>query len=949
MRDLMQTMVGRPAEQLSPERIEKLGFKIHQEEMQSEIYQEISKDCRDQKISEVQAKASRFLAGKEAVNRIEDLPQAFQAPLELMAYKNYNFEHSDIAEFINTRAKKSIFGEDYSDGKICSTSPFYEARTRLEDSILLRAVVDAPRPEVDLQNVLKGLIYLEKTYRFGRLSKNINIKRHFDKPIILSSCILHLDPCEKKDLAGPNVPSRPITAGGCNCDDGSAGEDCNDNDCCECECNTQCIEQDQCCVKLVPHIGELFIIRDWVSCYRPEEIAKIETVLESEIREKNHRRLKREEYYSETETELSVFEETTHQTDKNTTMSEEVDKAVDRELSLNIGASFTYGGEKTPYSATASTSLSSNTAKHDARRIAKTTATQIMDRAVKSVNQKVKTLSSSRLTSEVEEINRHVFGGETGAKHDISRTFHDVVEERTAQMFSAGLRAMVKIDISEPSALFWELLNIKFDLPEPVEPTFPIFICDDITVKNYQQIATSYGVAANAPPKKGPDIYLTYRGKKGDQITVNVPPGYTATKMTRKDSYLYRPNGLRKGHVAFSLDGDNVAEWKGKNTSNRYSATISVRGQANATITGTNYNNNSWIEVSLLCTPDEPDIGSWKEELCALIQDTIKTAEDDYVKDVENYAEAKIEHDARQEALLDQRLNQSNFALSEIIKENLAHHAKTVIACDFFDKDNGMRNRVKPCGLPQMNLRQTEQYAAIVDLLDRSFDWKYMTYMLYGKSHAQKCKWRDIAQRQQSRNELFQKFLDSGWGTVIVPITLGAEDRVSYFLSTGKIWDGGGSPPVADDVFAQIFQEVKTQKDRYATEREGFIIHDTSYAPALAANQIILRNNDDYYDDTTLPATFDPQLANEDIDREIFINKLGHRILSIDENSNGDVIITLNQDLPAADQDRQWTWATGYLFVGGEWLYRIGTPHVWLRENMRCLPCTYPIECEEVE
>ena len=94
--------------------------------------------------------------------------------------------------------------------------------------------------------------------------------------------------------------------------------------------------------------------------------------------------------------------------------------------------------------------------------------------------------------------------------------------------------------------------------------------------------------------------------------------------MQRTASYLYRPNGLRKGHVAFSLDGDNVAEWKGRNTSDRNSASISVRGQATATITGTNYNNNSWIEVKLTLTPDPVDLKAWKEKQCEKIEKSIK-------------------------------------------------------------------------------------------------------------------------------------------------------------------------------------------------------------------------------------------------------------------------------------------------------------------------------------
>ena len=210
---------------------------------------------------------------------------------------------------------------------------------------LIRALVPDEKTEINLQRALKGILYLEKAYNAGRARKDINIRKHFEKPILLDSCLLSHDPCYERP--NPNGHSLPISEQKpCDCsNNGECPEEC-----CECECDNPCIEQDPCCIKLVPHIGEFFIIRDDVYCYEAKEIAKIVSVMESEKREVTHRRLKREELFTETQTEISTQEETTHQVEKATSLREEIDTAVDKDLSLNTSSSFTYGGDKTPYS-----------------------------------------------------------------------------------------------------------------------------------------------------------------------------------------------------------------------------------------------------------------------------------------------------------------------------------------------------------------------------------------------------------------------------------------------------------------------------------------------------------------------------------------------------------------------------------------------------------------------
>ncbi len=91
-----------------------------------------------------------------------------------------------------------------------------------------------------------------------------------------------------------------------------------------------------------------------------------------------------------------------------------------------------------------------------------------------------------------------------------------------------------------------------------------------------------------------------------------------------------------------------------------------------------------------------------------------------------------------------------------------------------------------------------------------------------------------------------------------------------------------------------------------------------------------------------------------EINRELMLEDVTFRILAIEE-INGEIVMTLDRDLEeicsksfeALYENRHLPWSIGALFVGSAWKYKVPTSLVWLREESRCLPCSYPIKCEE--
>jgi hypothetical protein len=83
-----------------------------------------------------------------------------------------------------------------------------------------------------------------------------------------------------------------------------------------------------------------------------------------------------------------------------------------------------------------------------------------------------------------------------------------------------------------------------------------------------------------------------------------------------------------------------------------------------------------------------------------------------------------------------------------------------------------------------------------------------MDYTFYPYYWANRKMWQEMYV-SESVDPLFRSFLQAGMARVIVTVKPGFEDAVQFFLTTGKIWNGGEVPVIGDPMYMSIVDEMR--------------------------------------------------------------------------------------------------------------------------------------------
>ncbi len=154
--------------------------------------------------------------------------------------------------------------------------------------------------------------------------------------------------------------------------------------------------------------------------------------------------------------------------------------------------------------------------------------------------------------------------------------------------------------------------------------------------------------------------------------------------------------------------------------------------------------------------------------------------------------------------------------------------------------------------------------------------------------------------KETADNMLFERFLKAGFVRISIPVRQGFEAHVNWYLKTRQIWSNAGAPSSPGSDFLPIIQELKEDKDNFNTDREGLI------TVTEGSNEVILKNSDYYWNvgvvgHPAVPATVttpaipaviaipphvDDYRINLDIGREMFIDCVQYKILSITIDTN---------------------------------------------------------------
>jgi hypothetical protein len=819
------------------------------------------------------------------------------------------------------------------------------AETRITDNI--------SKNKLDKQAILKTLNLIERVYNRKTKKPDINIEVLYSKPIIMSSCLTCIDLCKGVapivNPAGATQTTDPGKTTTATDNTKPVEDDCGcgkipPKDDCECVVDDTCISQNPCCVQIVPYIADLFVVKEEVSCYQPGEMSYIENVLQTEIRERTQRSFQREEIDIEHEVETTSFEEKDQQVDERFSLQKEIDKTVDETLSVDAGV--TAHQKWGTGDVTATTNVGYNMSKKDGQKLTQDNAKEVITKSISSLQTKIRDLTSRKLIKENEEINRHVFGGTTGAPNDISRQFFYVNQLKMAQVYNYGRRSLIDFYLPEPSELYKRLIEKKFTQKQPEKPCITI---GDISPDKYLTYVKCYGLTdVEFPPETQKKVIISFKGGTGHEKRnwllqwvgsgsgsddgpkdFAVPDGYVTDSMQTNFAGVNTDlNGITP--VSITLTLANVSLYYGTNPAVPAISLPALEGSQSVSVSHVNIRDYTLdLVVNFKLKPET--LLKWQLPIYYKIMDA-------YQKDLADYNANLAEFERTKQAIY----QQDPFLLLQDIQDQLKQAAISYISCQFFDDMDAMKNKVKPCGFPQMDIQEAKKEGEYVRFFEQAFEWKFMNFIFYPYFWSRKCTW-ESKMNEQADNMLFQRFLKAGYARVSVSIRQGFEGHVNYFLCTRKIWDKTGIPPVMGPDFVPIFQEIKEDKDNFNTDREGKIDVVNN------SNQITLTGTNQYWDTLASPPAIDDDKIAADIDREIFINCKRYRIVAITEllpvTDHQSWVITLDRPYEGANATNL-PWSTGALFVGAPWEFAIPTRLVWLREKGGCLPC-YPIKCED--
>lgn len=322
-------------------------------------------------------------------------------------------------------------------------------------------------------------------------------------------------------------------------------------------------------------IADLMVVKQHIKRYEPVEIAHIENVMESEQRERNHRRLDRSEEIFTTERETEVQKESELETAERFEMSEETSRTVKEDQKLKFGLSLS--GKYGPIKFSSDFQFGRSRSRTERTSSSTSYAKDTVERSLKRVRDRVRRKRTTRILEEVEETNLHAFNN--SSDDHIIGIYQFVDKVFQSQVFNYGKREMFDLAVPEPASYLWHRRRRERkggkELEEPEEPdplnegliphldkntdhgdaqnVLPDDISDSSEVKVYEALAAKYRSTELEPP---PDEEITvtlsekYPKADGSDDGENISTNVIETSLPKD----YRPTEAQVSAIAHSRE-----------------------------------------------------------------------------------------------------------------------------------------------------------------------------------------------------------------------------------------------------------------------------------------------------------------------------------------------------------------------------------------------------------
>ncbi|MCJ8152627.1 hypothetical protein MKJ01_02480 [Chryseobacterium sp. SSA4.19] len=542
--------------------------------------------------------------------------------------------------------------------------------------------------------------------------------------------------------------------------------------------------------------------------YVPGDVTHIENVMAKEFKQKSTRKLRRSEIQNTTSksTERETLSDTTS-TNRND-MQSEVANIIQQ--NTNAEAHFNYGGGSYQVGG----SFASHNAKENSIRQAVAKSQEITEKATERLLTKVAEERIEKIIEEFEENNAHGFDNRNGDKHVIG-VYRWVDKKMKNQIYNYGKRTMFEFMIPEPAKLhrLATAASVTETLTAPVDPRTaprPRTMADpkSASLDQIQYWAGIYGVKLTEllETTKSFTTGLQWIKLNGDggykHLNIDIPANYQASHVkmwygferNRKGGSTLYTSNFAGGMVPFnntSASIDNVTEFSPQNVTGTYDFVYQ-----GSNIDSVNFN----FEVT--CKLSDAYMNAWKQENFDTI---IKAYQEAYTA----FQEKKKELEAAAKELEKENQEKVSVFYRDMERVILKHNCIAFLLQDYSALGKNLTNNAKAMQDFSIILDENmDQYTALAKFMEQAFEWTIMQYTFYPYYWANRNEWQNMY-LSNSADPLFRNFLQAGMARVIVTVNPGFEDAVQFFLTTGRIWNGGEVPVIGDPMYMSIVDEMR--------------------------------------------------------------------------------------------------------------------------------------------
>lgn len=574
-------------------------------------------------------------------------------------------------------------------------------------------------------------------------------------------------------------------------------------------------------------------------CYIPGEVSHIENVMAREYKEKSTRNFTSTSVTVDTLTEREA--ETTSDTTSTSRneLSSAISDVIQKDKANNVGLNASVNGDFGTYgfNVGANASFSNSTSTSSSDSLARSYAEDVTKRALERIVQKVSQRRTSTILKEYEENNKHGFDNRKGVQHvtGVYRWIDKVYKNRIVNYHK---RLMYEFMIPEPARFYKEAIIMKANEElasstlngstgeqntaiKPIHPSeYDLTKFDDVSRADYATIASHYGISVAQPNEEfitipGAANASIGNGDKDESRTfspITIDPNYECINIKGSLSYSVKARVKSWAYIKFNIPsqtlsyGDLQGEYSASVTVNRsYSPGIKTSVTLSAgTKKITGYNAN----LSLKCRWLDSAFKAWQQE----VYDDIMA---EYNRQLQIYNDAKTAAEqelAEQQAIVKEKetIPQNPKYNSQIVQIELKRLCIEMLTKPFGIQQGREFYQSGGCDVPELILGpELDKYASNVVFFENAFDWDILTQLFYPYYWAKRCDWVSLFQGQASDDYIFQAFLQSGMGRVILPVKPGFEDAVVYFMETGEVWNGLGIALNTDDeLYVSIVDEM---------------------------------------------------------------------------------------------------------------------------------------------